>query len=114
MSETAFVELPEYNITLNITTIILVDWSEETIPEDLFQQGFVATVQLVNRTNLYIGSNDAMTLQRALHDYNSASGRGDINRNRTTFQEPTSKQNSNQKVAVAASGGSSGGGAARR
>jgi hypothetical protein len=104
MSETAFVELSNYNITLNIATIILVDWSEESIPDDLLRQGFVATVQLINRTNLYIGANDALTLQSALHNYNQASGRGDINRNRTTFQEPTSKQS--QKVAVVASGGS--------
>jgi hypothetical protein len=111
MQETAFVDLLDYNITLNIATIIFVDWSEEGIPDDLVGQGFVATVQLVNRTNLYIGSNDAVTLQSALHNYNQASGRGDINRNRTTFQQPNSKQ-SNQKVAISAAG--AGGGAARR
>ena len=119
MPETYFVDLLDYGITLNVATIILVDWSEETIPEDLAREGFVATVQLVNRTNLYIGSSDAMTLQKALHDYNNASGRGDISRNRATLQQPipmpdqptTARQN-NQKVAVAASGGN--GNAARR
>jgi hypothetical protein len=89
--------------------IVLVDWA--VVPEEYANAGYIATIHLSTRTHIYIGPDDALHLQDALENYNQASGRGDIKRNRTTFQEPTSKQN-NQKVAVAASG--SNGGTTRR
>jgi hypothetical protein len=106
-----FVTLPNYNATINLAAIVLVDWA--VVPEEYVLEGYIATVHLSTRTHIYIGPDDALHLQDALENYNQASGRDDINRNRTTFQQSTSKQSSNQKVAVAANG-SSGGGAARR
>ena len=96
-----FVTLPNYNATINLAAIVMVDWA--VVPEEYAVEGYIATVHLISRTHIYIDADDALHLQDALENYNQASGRGDINRNRTTFQEPTSKQSSNQKV-VASSG----------
>ena len=103
-----FVTLPIYHATLNLAAIVLVDWSEEAVPEELAQAGYIATVHLANRTTIYIGTDDALILQDALDNYNQTLGR-DV-RNRVTFQQPTSTaanaRQSQPKAAVAANGGS--------
>jgi hypothetical protein len=87
MPETYFVTLPNTGITLNIASIVLIEW--QNVPMEWERQGYTATVQLANRTCLYVDNNDVLVLQNAIYEYNYVSGRE--HRNRVQHTQTKSK-----------------------
>jgi hypothetical protein len=98
--EAFFVTLGRYNATVNLAAIVLVDWSVEAVPEEWAEAGYVATVQLANRSCIYIDAEDAMELQSAMYDYNATTGKDTSSRNRVLFQPQKTGSESAAEVAV--------------